>query len=123
MLFNSLEFGVFFPAVVLLYLIVPRKCRCLWLLVTSYFFYMGWNPKYAVLILTSTVITWLSGILMERAGAQGKKWVVALSFLSNLAILVFFKYFDFLLGNVNEVLKLLHLSVVEQHVEGLLHHA
>ena len=57
MLFNSLEFGLFFPIVVLLYFVVPKKLRCLWLLVSSYFFYMCWNPKYAVLILTSTVIS------------------------------------------------------------------
>ena len=67
MLFNSLQFGLFFPIVVLLYLIMPRKMRCPWLLIASYFFYMGWNPKYAVLILTSTVITWLSGLLMDKA--------------------------------------------------------
>lgn len=120
MLFNSLEFGVFFPIVVLLYFLVPRKTRYIWLLVTSYFFYMGWNPKYAVLILTSTVITWLSGILMERAEGNRRKWVVALSFILNLAILIFFKYFYFLLGNVNAVLDLLHLQVIERPFDVLL---
>lgn len=120
MLFNSLEFGLFFPIVVLLYFVVPKKLRCLWLLVSSYFFYMCWNPKYAVLILTSTVITWLSGIFMGRVPERRKKLVVAASFLLNLSILFLFKYFDFLLGNVNAILRLLHLTVLEKPFDVLL---
>lgn len=120
MLFNSLQFGLFFPIVVLLYLIVPRKMRCLWLLLASYFFYMGWNPKYAVLILTSTVITWLSGLAMEKVPEGKKKFVVAASFASNLAILFLFKYFDFMLENVNRVLGLFHLAMVEKPFDVLL---
>ena len=120
MLFNSLQFGLFFPIVVLLYLLVPKKLRCLWLLLASYFFYMSWNPKYAVLILTSTVITWLSGPLMERVPEKRKKLVVAASFVSNLAILFLFKYFDFMLENVNRVLGLLHITMVEKPFDVLL---
>ncbi|MCI8599650.1 MAG: MBOAT family protein [Lachnospiraceae bacterium] len=120
MLFNSLEFAVFFPAVVLLYLLIPRKLRCPWLLVASYFFYMGWNPKYAVLILASTIITWLSGILMGRVPENRKKLVVAGSFFLNLSILVLFKYFDFLLHNLNTILQSLHLTVVDKPFDVLL---
>lgn len=63
---------------------------------------MGWNPKYAILILTSTVITYLSGIYIEKSNRQGngrKKIFVTLSFVSNLAILIGFKYFNFLNEN------------------------
>ena len=120
MLFNSLQFGLFFPIVVLLYLVMPRKMRCPWLLIASYFFYMGWNPKYAVLILTSTVITWLSGLLIDKASEKRKRLVVAASFLSNLSILFLFKYFDFMLANVNKVLSLLQLTVVEKPFDVLL---
>lgn len=95
--FNSIDFLIFFPVVCLCYYIIPLKARYLFLLVCSYFFYMCWNPKYAVLLFTSTAITWLSGILLARAGtiSEGKKsesarkLVVALSFVSNLAILFF----------------------------------
>lgn len=120
MVFNSLQFGLFFPIVVLLYLIMPRKMRCPWLLIASYFFYMGWNPKYAVLILTSTVITWLSGLLMDKASERRKKFVVAASFVSNLSILFLFKYFDFMLANANKVLSLLKLTMVEKPFDVLL---
>ncbi|PCJ97708.1 MAG: membrane-bound O-acyltransferase family protein [Flavobacteriaceae bacterium] len=104
MLFNSFSFLYFFPVVVFLYYIFPKKIRWLWLLVTSYYFYMNWNPKYALLILTSTLITYLSGIYIEKArnkGSNHKKTYVALSFISNLAILIGFKYFNFLNENLN----------------------
>ena len=99
--FNSIDFLIFFPVVCLCYYIIPLKARYLFLLVCSYFFYMCWNPKYAVLLFTSTAITWLSGILLARAGTiseekkseSARKLVVALSFVSNLAILFFFQIF------------------------------
>ena len=120
MLFNSLQFGVFFPVVVLLYLLVPRKMRCFWLLIASYFFYMGWNPKYALLILASTVITWLSGLVMGRVPEEKRKLAVAAGFVLNLSILILFKYFDFLLANVNTALRMLHLTVVDKPFDVLL---
>lgn len=58
MLFNSLAFLVFFPIVVALYWVLPHKWRNPMLLVASYYFYMNWQPIYALLILLSTVTTW-----------------------------------------------------------------
>lgn len=66
MLFNSYNFMLFFPIVILIYFAIPRKMRYFWLLLTSYYFYMGWNPKYAILIALSTIITYTSGILIEK---------------------------------------------------------
>lgn len=122
MLFNSYAFLVFFPVVVLVYMVCPRKKRYLWLLAASYFFYMGWNPVYALLIAASTAITYLSGRLLARIAALPdgeitparraalKKYCVAGSFVLNLGILFFFKYFYFTLDNVNAVLGLLHIA-------------
>ncbi len=106
--FNSLHFLIFFPIVTLLYFAFPQRVRWVWLLVTSYYFYMGWNPRYAVLIATSTVLTYLSGLLIDRENkktdkrraARNKKLWVALSFILNLAILIFFKYWGFFTQNV-----------------------
>jgi D-alanyl-lipoteichoic acid acyltransferase DltB (MBOAT superfamily) len=69
---------------------------------------MSWNPKYALLMLASTVITFLSGIYIEKAsklknkdkGNILKKWCVGISFFSNLSILFFFKYFNFANENI-----------------------
>lgn len=66
MLFNSLHFLIFFPVVVALYYIIPRKARNFWLLAASYYFYMCWNAKYVLLLLFSTVVTFVSGILIEK---------------------------------------------------------
>lgn len=102
MQFTSFDFLAFFPVVVLLFYVMPGRLRRLWLLLASYYFYMGWNAKYALLILTSTVITYLCGLLMSRVGVQkdgGRRtcrWILAAGIVSNLAILVFFKYFYFL---------------------------
>jgi alginate O-acetyltransferase complex protein AlgI len=110
MLFNSFSFMLFFPIVVLLYFVVPHKARYLWLLVASYYFYMSWNPKYALLIALSTLITYASGLLIGRENKESKfalwrrKLWVFLCMVSNLAILFFFKYFDFFIENVNRVL-------------------
>ncbi len=95
MQFTSFDFLIFFPAVVMLFYVMPKRLRQLWLLLASYYFYMGWNAKYALLILTSTVITYLCAILMERF-VQKRRLILAAGIASNLAILVFFKYFYFL---------------------------
>lgn len=57
MVFNSIHFMIFFPLVVLVYFFIPYKFRWAWLLISSYYFYMSWNSKYALLMLTSTIIT------------------------------------------------------------------
>ena len=113
MLFNSLDFLIFFPVVVLAYFVLPVKIRQYWLLAASYYFYMCWNARYALLILTSTVITYLSGLLIERAGNQTarKKWVVAASFLLNLGILFIFKYLNFALGLLARVFAAAHITL------------
>ena len=65
MLFNSYSFLVFFPVVVVIYFLLPKKVSYLWLLAASYYFYMGWNAKYALLLLLSTTITYLRGVLIQ----------------------------------------------------------
>ena len=107
MLFNSLSFLIFFPVVVGIYFIIPRKVRWVWLLIASYYYYMSWNAKYALLLAASTGITWLSGLLIDRFNndhpnsGRNKKLVVAASFLCNLAILFIFKYLNFITGTIH----------------------
>ena len=109
MQFTSFTFAVFFPVVVLIFYILPKKARQIWLLLASYCFYMGWNPKYALLILTSTVITYLCGLGIDMFSAEKKrvrKAVLLAGILSNLGILVFFKYFYFLHDSVAAVVSI-----------------
>lgn len=106
MLFNSVPFLVFFPAVLIVHYILPKRVRYLWLLAASYYFYMSWNPAYALLILTSTAVTYLSGLWIARCreraveGARAPLWLrsktcVVVSLVINLGILFFFKYYTF----------------------------
>ena len=120
MLFNSLDFLLFFPVVVLIYFIIPKKVKHLWLLVSSYYFYMCWNAKYVLLLFASTVITYISGLLIERIRCSGygvgrrealKKCIVAGSFASNLGILFYFKYMNFALDSLARVLAGFHVQL------------
>lgn len=118
MLFNSLQFLVFFPVVLLIYFIIPQKQRYLWLLIASYYFYMCWNAKYALLLLLSTAITYLSGIFLERIKnselekkERYKKCVVAISFLLNLGILFYFKYANFTMTMLAHAFETVHIQL------------
>ena len=133
MLFNSIEFLLFFPAVVLLYYAIPGKLRVFWILLTSYLFYMNWNPAYALLLLFSTAVTFLFGLLIgkrrtkEKAAAEAgrpirqisKVWV-GVSFAVNLAILFFYKYFDFTVDNLNVIRGWIGLAPVTPGFDVLL---
>lgn len=65
MLFNSLQFLIFFPIVILICFILPARIRYLWLLAASYYFYACWDARYLLLLLFSTVVTYLSGLGIE----------------------------------------------------------
>ena len=121
MLFNSINFLIFFPMVTLIYFIIPRKARYIWLLAASYYFYMCWNAKYALLLLASTTVTWLCGWLVHAARKPAlKKLSLAACLCVNLGILFFFKYFDFFVENCNRVLSALHMQIWEKNFDVLL---
>lgn len=91
MLFNSLSFIIFFIIAYFVYLIIPKKARKIFLLIASYFFYMCWNPIYILLLIGSTVVTFLCGLLLDKYG----KPVLVLSLVLNFGLLFVFKYLDF----------------------------
>ncbi|MCM1087835.1 MAG: MBOAT family protein [Muribaculaceae bacterium] len=113
MLFNSAEFLLFFPIVTLIYYVIPQKAKNFWLLLASYFFYMCWNVKYVLLLLFSTVITYASGLLLEKFARQAsyKKLIVAASMVLNLAVLFYFKYFNFALSLVSGLFAAIHIEL------------
>lgn len=122
MLFNSMQFAIFFPIAVLLYFLIPHKFRYLWLLVTSYFYYMCWNPRYALLLLLSTLITYISGLFIGQRSlsVKAKKWCVGISFFLNLSILFFFKYFDFLFTSIADICDTLGITYSKPSFDVLL---
>ncbi|MBQ9538980.1 MAG: MBOAT family protein [Treponema sp.] len=107
MLFNSVAYWLFFPLVCLGYsicsgLIKRNSVTRVFLLAISLFFYACWNPAYLSLILISVCITYFAGLGMEKYPAR-KKPILVLSLLSNLAILFFFKYYNWFALSANTV--------------------
>lgn len=120
MLFNSSQFLIFFPIVILVYYAIPKKFRYIWLLVASYYFYMCWNIKYVFLLLFSTAVTYCSGILLqsinlrdlgEKSKKKYKNIVVAMSFCLNLALLFYFKYGNFAMAIMSHIFRAIRLEI------------
>ena len=106
MLFNSLEFLIFLPIVFLLYWFLfdyaMRGCKrqLFWqnmlIVVASYIFYGWWDWRFLILIAITTILSFLSGIGIERTPTQrGKKAVMIANVVVNLGILGVYKYYDF----------------------------
>ncbi len=129
MLFNSTEFLLFFPICVLIYFVFPKKVRNYWLLICSYFYYMCWNPKYIFLLMASTVITYASGLTMEwvknsdkdeKSKTKLKNWIVAISFVSNIGILFYFKYINFAIDTWTRIMAKLGVTITAPAVDVIL---
>jgi alginate O-acetyltransferase complex protein AlgI len=102
MLFNSLDFIVFFPMVVALYFMLPHRFRWVLLLIASYYFYMCWNYKYVVLIFITTFVNYLCGIGIGRSRRKSFKLLfLTTGLLVSFGILFFYKYFNFFGESVN----------------------
>jgi alginate O-acetyltransferase complex protein AlgI len=100
MLFNSLQFAVFFPVVTLLYFLLPQKARVPLLLIASCVFYMAFVPKYILILAVLIIIDFAAGIWIENAQGHQRKVFLIISLCANVGMLGFFKYFNFLNGNL-----------------------
>ena len=98
---------VYLSLTLLLYYAVPLKGRNLALLAVSLFFYAWGERIYVVIMVASTLIDYTHGMLVERCKARGNdrgaRWAVASSVFFNLALLGFFKYWDFLAASFQAV--------------------
>lgn len=111
MLFNSFPFLVFFIAVTIIYFSLPYRFRWILLLISSYYFYMCWKAEYVILIIISTLIAYYTALLMtDTKKLFRKKMYLCLSLVSNLAILLGFKYVDFITDNLQTFLDYFNLS-------------
>lgn len=99
MLFNSLEFLVFFPVVTAGYFLLPQRWRALWLIVASCVFYAAFIPAYLLIIFLVIGIDYVAGILMERFPLRRKTFLVA-SLVANIGLLCWFKYLNFVLSQL-----------------------
>ena len=101
MVFNSIEFAIFLPIVVLLFYLLPQKARWIMLLAASCVFYMWFVPKYILILLVTIIIDYSAGILMEKHAdnPKRKKTFLVISVVSTLLVLFIFKYLGFINDN------------------------
>lgn len=112
MSFNSLQFLIFLPIVIVVYFLLPHKIRWAWLIAASYYAYMSWNVWLVFLILGTTVVSYGAGLLMPKAQSKGvRRLLLIITLVVCLGTLVFFKYFNFLLENVINFLNLFALEL------------
>src|SRR4029453_13401633 len=116
MLFNSFQYWIFFVIVAVLFYSMPFRIGKVLLVCASYVFYMWWDPRFIVLILTSTVVDYFLGIWLEVTSGPRKKVLLAISLIVNLGLLGFFKYYDFFAGSLAALLHIPASSVILQIV-------
>ncbi|MCB0223117.1 MAG: MBOAT family protein [Anaerolineae bacterium] len=105
MLFNSLPFLLFFPIVMGLYLACPDRYRWALLLAASYYFYAAWKAEYVLLIVAATLIAYGTALQMARTERRAARLALLLiSVISNLTILLAFKYFNFFSDSLRAIL-------------------
>jgi D-alanyl-lipoteichoic acid acyltransferase DltB (MBOAT superfamily) len=112
MLFNSIEFFIFFIIVATIYFFSPKvKFRIFFLLVASYFFYMQWNWKYIFLIVALTLVNFYAAMIIGKSDDQRKrKLSLIIAIVSSLGVLFFFKYFNFFNDTLGDTLGLMDIE-------------
>lgn len=111
MLFNSLHFLLFLPVVFVLYWSIAHRWRWILLLAASFYFYFSYNPWYCLLLIGTSLIDYYAAqkINSSRDQKQKKKWLL-LSVISNIGVLVAFKYSIFFLNSIFSLGNFLELS-------------
>ena len=115
MLFNSIEFALFFPLVCCLYFAVPIRARVGLLLVASCVFYMVFIPAYIFILFLTIGIDYTAGIFIEKShGHRRRVWLIG-SIISTCAVLFVFKYFNFFTASFTSIAQLLGWHIPENH--------
>jgi alginate O-acetyltransferase complex protein AlgI len=99
MLFNSIEFAIFFPVVVAMFFLSPQRWRVRLLLAASCFFYMAFIPAYILILFVTILIDYFAGMYIERVEGRKRKALLWLSIVSTCTVLFIFKYFGFFMNS------------------------
>ena len=111
MLFNSLQFILFFPVVLVLYHLAGHRLQNRLLLAASYVFYGMWDWRFLFLIAGSTLVDFCCGRRIARSNdARLRKLLLILSISINCGTLIFFKYFNFFVSSASGLLDLVGLD-------------
>ncbi len=115
MLFTSSEFLlVFFPVVLIINFISPRKIKNLWLLLASLFFYAWGEPDYVLIMLFSIVFNYLMALFIERQNSNItlKRILLVISVSVNLGVLAIFKYMNFIVKTIHDLFPVTKESLI-----------
>ena len=104
MLFNSLNFLLFFIVVTSLYFTIPHKYRWFLLLMSSCYFYMAFVPIYILILGFTIIIDYFAGIFIEISQGRKRKLFLICSLIANIGVLAIFKYYNFLNNNFSFLL-------------------
>ena len=110
MLFNSIQFFLFFPIVTIIYFLLPHKFRWVHLLIASCIFYMAFIPVYILILFFTIIIDYIAGIYIEKSEGKLRKRFLVMSIIANVGVLAVFKYYNFFIDNFNGLLHVLNLS-------------
>ncbi|GAB3704074.1 MBOAT family protein [Spirosoma flavus] len=119
MLFNSLQFLLFFIVVTLSYFSLKWQGRWILLLVASCYFYMVFQPAYILILFLTIIIDYVAGIWIEKSSGKSRRWLLILSLISNLGILAFFKYLGFFTENVATFFDAINMPQMAENVTAL----
>lgn len=115
MTFNSIDFLLFFPVIVLIYYCIPSRFKYIWLLAASYYFYLSWDVRFIFCLLPFTLVTYSVGLLIGKAVSKGKKYIcvslLALVVAVILGVLGSLKYAEFLVLNINRIISAFGFSI------------
>jgi alginate O-acetyltransferase complex protein AlgI len=100
-LFNSVDFYLFFPIVTAGYFLLPFRFRWIWLLIASCWFYMAFVPAYILILAITILVDYTAGLLIARAEGRRRRTLLLASIVVNVGMLAIFKYLGFLNANLD----------------------
>jgi len=106
MVFNSIEFAIFFVVVYAAYRLLPHRQQNWLLLAASYWFYAAWDWRFLGLLIGTTLVDYAVALALERQSSQSqRRQLVAVSVIFNLGVLGFFKYYAFFVDSLHGLLR------------------
>ncbi len=120
MLFNSLDFLLFFAVITFAYYKLPHKYRWLLLLVGSCYFYMSFIPIYILVLGFTIILDYWAGIYIEKSNNRNKKIFLIISLVANIGVLCVFKYYNFFIDNIYNLVELSNKSASLPHLSIIL---
>ena len=114
MLFSSLEFLLLFlPVTAVLYFLIPKGAKNIWLLITSLFFYAWGEPKFVLIMVSSIIFNYFAARLVEKSADGGRrKFFLILAVIFDLGLLFIFKYLNFATGIIHSAVSTFPVSQI-----------